>query len=228
MNYLKKLRINERGMILVFLMKQVKYKDILNVENLHIQKHKITCIVGESGSGKTTLLRLLNKLISCDTGEIFYNKQSINDIDSVKLRREVVMLPQSPAIFNGSIKDNLLIGLKFSEKPNVSDDKLYEALKMVNLNKSLNEDAKKLSGGEKQRVALSRVILMKPEVLLLDEPSSALDEDTEHLVIESLANYTKKNNKTLIMVTHSKKVTTLFSNQIIEIKKGIVKNQEGI
>jgi len=141
----------------MFLLKEVKYKDILNIKNLNIQKQKVTSILGESGSGKTTLLRLLNKLISCDTGEIFYNNKSMRDINSIELRREVVMLPQSPAIFSGSIKDNLLIGLKFSEKPDVSDDKLYKVLKMVNLNKELNENAEKLSGGEKQRVALGMI-----------------------------------------------------------------------
>ncbi len=212
----------------MFVLKEIKYKDILNINNLNIKSHKVTCIVGQSGSGKTTLLKLLNKLISPDAGEIFYNDQSINDMDSINLRREVVMLPQSPAIFGGSIKDNLLIGMKFSEKIYPSDDKLYEVLKMVNLKKDLTEDAEKLSGGEKQRVALGRVILMGPEVLLLDEPSSALDEDTEHIIIESLVKYTKKNNKTLIMVTHSKKVATHFSDEIVEMKKGMVMNREGL
>jgi len=227
MNYLKKLKNNHRRSNM-FKLKDIKYKGILNINSLNIKSHKVTCIVGGSGSGKTTLLRLLNKLISPDTGEIFYNDQSINDIESIDLRRAVVMLPQSPAIFSGSIKDNLLIGMKFSEKTYPSDNKLYEVLKMVNLNKDLNEDAERLSGGEKQRVALGRVILMEPEVLLLDEPSSALDEDTEHIIIESLVNYTRKNNKTLIMVTHSKKVATHFSDEVIEIKDGMVKNQEGL
>ena len=222
MNYLRKLKIKGKGMISIFSLKEVKYKDILNIENLSIQERKVTCIVGESGSGKTTLIKLLNKLISPDTGEIFYNYQSINHIDSIKLRREVVMLPQSPAIFRGTIEDNLLIGLKFSEKPQVSDNKLYEVLKMVNLNKDLTEDAETLSGGEKQRVALGRVILMEPEVLLLDEPSSALDEDTENIIINSLVNYARENNKTLIIVTHSKRVAAIFSDHIIEIKKGKV------
>lgn len=209
----------------MFLFKEVLYKNILNVKNLTIKKHAVTSIVGQSGSGKTTLLRLLNKLISCDSGEIFYNNQPLSDINSVDLRRDIVMLPQAPAIFNGSIKDNLLIGLKFSEKSLVSDDKLYEVLTLVNLHKELNQDAEKLSGGEKQRIALSRVILMEPEVLLLDEPSSALDEETEYMIIEALVNYTKKNNKTLIMVTHSKKVANQFSDEVIEIKKDIMINQ---
>lgn len=215
-------------MVSIFLLKNVKYKDILNIENLRIEGHKVTCIVGASGSGKTTLLRLLNKLISSDTGEILYNSNSINNMEAVKLRREVVMLPQSPAIFNGTIRDNLLIGLKFSEKPPVSDTKLSEVLQMVNLSKDLNETPDILSGGEKQRLALGRVILMNPEVLLLDEPSSALDEDTAHLIIDSLVNYSRKNNKTLIMVTHSKKIANTFSDYIIEIKSGEIISEKEV
>ena len=188
----------------------------------------MTSIVGESGSGKTTLLRLLNKLISCTSGEILYDNQTLDNLDSIHLRRNVVMLPQAPAIFSGTIKDNLVIGLKFSEKPLIPDDKLLEILKLVNLNKALSDDAEKLSGGEKQRVALGRVIILKPEVLLLDEPSSALDEDTEHMIIEALVHYTKENNKTLVMVTHSKKIANHFSDDIIEIKDGMVINQEEI
>jgi putative ABC transport system ATP-binding protein len=220
MNCLKRLEIN--GGDSMFLLKEVKYKDILDIKALTIKSHIVTCIVGESGSGKTTLLRLLNKLISCEHGEIYYNNQALTDINAIDLRRNVVMLPQAPAIFKGTIKDNLLIGLTFSEKPQVSEDKLLDALKLVKLNKALEENADKLSGGEKQRLALARVILMEPEVLLLDEPSSALDEATEHLIIESVVRYTKKNNKTLIMVTHSNKVAKDFSDEMIEIKKGML------
>jgi putative ABC transport system ATP-binding protein len=212
----------------MFSFKEVHYKDILNIKNLNIEKHTVTSIVGQSGSGKTTLLRLLNKLISCDSGEILYNSKPLSDIDSVELRRDIVMLPQAPAIFKGSIKDNLLIGLKFSEKSTVSDDKLFEILKLVKLQKELSQDAEKLSGGEKQRIALGRVMLMEPEVLLLDEPSSALDEETEHMIFEALVNYAKENNKSLIMVTHSKKVACQFSDEIIEIKKDTVINQEEV
>lgn len=138
------------------------------------------------------------------------------------------MLPQAPAIFNGTIKDNLLVGLKFSEKPLVSDIKLLETLQLINLHKDLNKTPDTLSGGEKQRLALGRVILMDPDVLLLDEPSSALDEDTEHIIIDSLVKYSRKNNKTLIMVTHSKKVANTFSDYIIEMKNGeIISEKEG-
>ncbi len=208
----------------MFRLECVKYKDILNIKELVIPDNKVTCIIGESGSGKTTLLRLLNKMISCSDGRIFYNDNSVNAIDSVKLRREVVMLPQVPAIFPGSIKDNLLIGLCFSEKPLVNDDKLMDILKTVHLNKALIDDAEKLSGGEKQRLALGRVLLLNPDVFLLDEPSSSLDENTEKIIIEQLVNYTQKNNKTLIMVTHSNKIAESYANNIIKISNGKVLN----
>lgn len=206
----------------MFSFKKVKYKHILDINDLNIEKNKVTCIIGESGSGKSTFLRLLNKLISCDSGEILYKGQPINTINSVELRRNVVMLPQIPVIFPGTVRENLLIGRKFSEKSIVDDEKLHQILKMVHLNKELNDDSEKMSGGEKQRLALGRVILLDPDVFLLDEPSSALDEETENIIIEKLVEYTKEKNKTLIMVTHSKKVAQNYSENIIYIHKGRV------
>lgn len=208
----------------MFRLENVKYKDILDIKQLIIPANKVTCIVGESGSGKTTLLRLLNKMISCTEGEIFYGNEAISTINSIELRRKVVMLPQVPAIFPGTVKDNLLIGLNFSEKQPANDQEVFKVLNMVHLNKSLDEDADKLSGGEKQRLSLGRVLLMNPETFLLDEPSSALDEDTEELIIEKLVYHTKEKNKTLVMVTHSKKIAQAYANTIIEIKNGKVLN----
>ncbi len=206
----------------MFSLREVKYKHILDIKELNIEKSKVTCIIGESGSGKSTLLRLLNKLISCDSGKIMYNGQDLNSCDSVELRRTVVMLSQLPAIFPGTVRDNLLIGLKFAEKPAANDDKLLHVLNMVHLNKGLDDESDPLSGGEKQRLALGRVILLDPEVFLLDEPSSALDEETERFIIENLVAYTKETNKTLIMVTHSKKVAQTYSDNTIELSQGKV------
>ncbi len=212
----------------MFSLRGVKYKDILQIEALDIPGGQVTSIFGESGSGKTTLLRLLNKLASCDRGEIRYNDVPIEEMDSVELRRKVVMLPQSPALFPGSIRDNLLLGLKFAEKPLVSDDRLREALGFIRLNKDLHEDAGKLSGGEKQRVALARVMLLQPEAFLLDEPSSALDEDTEHLIIRALAGHAREHQRTMVMVTHSKRIASEFSDEVVEISGGRIVGQRKV
>ena len=200
----------------------VKYKDILNINELDIPKHKITCIVGESGSGKTTLLRLLNHLISCDEGEIWFQNTPLSQWDPIELRRKVMLLSQMPAIFEGSVRDNLLIGLKLCEKPPVEDSQLRDTLEIVRLHKDLLLDANTLSGGEKQRLAMARVLLLEPQVFLLDEPSSALDEETTQSVMEQFVDYVKGVNKTIIMVTHSKVVVQAFAEYVVEIKKGKV------
>lgn len=211
----------------MFNLYNVKFNTILDINELHISDSKITCILGESGSGKTTLIKLLNKILSPDKGKILFRNKDIEEIDSVSLRREVIMLSQSPPIFPGTIKDNLLAGLRFSEKPLLEDTELLETLEFINLNKNLLDYADNLSGGEKQRLALGRIILMNPEVFLLDEPSSALDEETEKLIIERIVTYIKQNNKTLIMVTHSKKIALLYSDYIIEIKSGKIIDYRG-
>lgn len=211
----------------MFKLRRVKYKDILAIDQLDIRSEVVTCIIGESGSGKTTLLRLLNHLISCDAGEIEVAQKSISDWDPVALRRKVVMLSQTPAIFPGTVKNNLLIGRKFSEKPPLPDALLTDALKRVHLDMALDADSRDLSGGEKQRLALARVLLMEPQILLLDEPSSALDEDTTQFVMREIVHYVKTQQKTLIMVTHSKSVVQDFADDIIEISKGkLVKGRD--
>lgn len=204
----------------MFCFQGVKYKNILDVPELEIPEGQVTSIIGESGSGKTTLMRLLNKLISCSEGEIYYKGKALKEIDSVEHRRRVVMLSQEPAVFPGTVRENLLIGLKFSEKPLVGDEALYKAMETVYLKKDLVENVEKLSGGEKQRLCIARIILMEPEVLLLDEPTSALDETTEEIVIGKLLRYAKSHRSTVIMVTHSKTMAEKFSDIILHIEKG--------
>ena len=201
----------------MFKINQMNYKGILMDLDMTIPEKKVTSILGASGSGKTTLLKLLNKMISPDAGEIYFDGKNIDEIPSVELRRQVVMLSQKPAVFPGSIKDNLEKGLIFSEQPLKASEDLEKVLRQVHLNKSLDTPMDKLSGGEQQRVALGRVMLMDPKVLLLDEPSSALDEKTEKFVIESVVDYVKDKGKTLIMVTHHRTVAKEYSDEIIEI-----------
>ncbi|MHB1405246.1 MAG: ABC transporter ATP-binding protein [Desulfitobacteriaceae bacterium] len=208
----------------MFVLNNVRYKGILDIKHLVLPEHKTSCIVGESGGGKTTLLRLLNNLATCDSGSILWHKQSLYEIDPIELRRRVVMLGQTPVVFDGSVRENLLIGLKFAEKALPGDDALREVLRQVSLKKELEVEAAHLSGGEKQRLALGRVLLMEPEVLLLDEPSSALDEDTEEILIESLVKYVKDKGRTLIMVTHARKIAEKYGEYIVEIEQGLVKS----
>ncbi|OOZ82193.1 ABC transporter ATP-binding protein [Bacillus cereus] len=203
----------------MFILKDVTYKDILHIPYLQIQKEKITCIIGESGSGKSTLLRMLNDLQSPTSGTIEYNGKLISDYPPIQLRRDVVMLGQTPPIFDGTIKNNLLMGLRLSEKPFPNDDILQSALKIVSLEKNLEDNADSLSGGEKQRLAFARIVLMDPPVYLLDEPTSALDSDTERRVMKQFTMLAKEKKKTVIFITHSQQLPEEIADDIIEISK---------
>ena len=212
----------------MFELNRVRYKKILDIPRLFIPAAKVTCIMGESGGGKTTLLKLLNHLISPDSGEVRFLGKNILEYSPVKLRREVVMLPQTPIIFPGNVAHNLNLGLRFAEKPLLPNEKLEEVLEKVNLAKKLDSPTEELSGGEKQRLALARIILMKPPVLLLDEPSSALDEGTEKLVLEAVLNYIRREKKTLVMVTHSRTIAANYADLAVTVNGGCIAGTEEV
>ncbi|HLU36737.1 MAG TPA: ATP-binding cassette domain-containing protein, partial [Thermomicrobiales bacterium] len=159
---------------------------------------------------------------------ILYKGTPISEIDPVRLRRQVVMLPQTPVMFDGTIRDNLLIGLEFSEREPVPDDALHRVLEIMDLRKELEDDAATLSGGEKQRVALGRILVMRPDAALLDEPSSALDEGTERAVIGRLADAARERGVTVVMVTHSRPLAEAVADHLVEIEAGRVVTTNGV
>ncbi len=203
----------------------VEYKNILSIKSLKIFSNKITVVTGSSGSGKTTFLKLFNKLISPNKGNILYKGIPLKKLDSVKLRREVIMTPQFPVIFPGDIKENIIIGLKLTKENIPQDEELLKVLDLVELNKSLYDDPTPLSGGEKKRLSLARALIMNPKVLLLDEPTSSLDEETALSVWKNLIQYVKDNKKSLIAVTHLKQATK-SADVVITIENGRITSYE--
>lgn len=205
----------------MFEIRNIKFRNILDIKFLNIDK-PITCVVGPSGSGKTTLLRMLNRLNVPDEGVILYNNKDISKIDTIMLRRNVVMLGQTPVIYSDNIEDNLQIGLEFSKKLPASKSRMKEILERVELNKKLTDGCGNLSGGEKQRLCLARVMLMDADTYLLDEPSAALDKDTEQFIIDNFSKFVLENNKELIMITHSEQIAQKYNNSIVRIENGEV------
>lgn len=203
----------------------VTFKDIIKIDELQINHNEVTCIIGPSGSGKSTMLKLINKLISPSSGYITYNGKDIANIDPVSYRRRVPMLAQNPLTFKGSIRDNLLIGRKFQDKDLLSDDILNKALASVKLDKSLSTDMENLSGGECQRVSIARLMLLDSQIYLLDEPSSALDDITEDFVIGTMVDMAKREDKTIIYVTHSSEISKKYSDRIIKIVDGEISHE---
>jgi len=202
-----------------FTLKKIKYKNILDIDNLEINENSVS-IIGKSGCGKSTLLKILANIISVDSGEYFIDEKNINEFDSTFIRREITLLSQKPIIYSGSIKDNLVIGLKYQNKIIPNEEKMLELLDIFSIKYSLNNTANNLSLGEQQRICMIRVLLLQSKVYLLDEPTSSLDKETEDIVIKNFFKITKMLDSQVIFVTHNQNLATKYADRIIKIAGG--------
>lgn len=209
----------------MFELKNVQFKNILNIDNLIIDDGGLTMIIGPSGSGKSTLLKMLDDIISPDSGEILYKGDNISSYKAHELRRKIIMQSQFPAIFEGNVRDNLNIARKFSGLSSLDDENLKELLNIVLLDKKLDDEPKDFSGGEKTRLSIARVLAMDAEVYLFDEPTSSLDDETEFNLINKVIQYLKEKNKKIVMVSHSEKLFSL-AEQVIEINNNTASIKE--
>lgn len=192
-------------------------EDVLKINKLSLSS-KMISIEGQSGSGKSTLLRLLNNLDDPASGRILYRDKELISIPPQELRKKIVMVPQNPVMFEGTIRDNLIIGQKISGQSIPSDEELKEMLDLLWIEKDLDTESSDISGGQKQRIALGRVLLMeKAEVYLLDEPSSDLDDKTANHIMKLFIETAGRHNKQVIMVTHDKEVSKKFADNIINM-----------
>ncbi|MFE0504087.1 ABC transporter ATP-binding protein [Peribacillus butanolivorans] len=203
----------------MFRLEKIIYKGILNIDSMKISANRVTCLTGESGAGKTSLLRLLNRMNEPDSGSVFYQDQLLDNLNPIEHRRKVTMLSQTPFTIPGTIEENLQLGLELTDREQKSKAEFVKALDTVQLQKSLSDDAEILSGGEKQRLALARLLLLKPEVYLLDEPTAALDEETELKVMSRFLAEVKRGKGTVIMITHSKQLADICAEKMIILKK---------
>lgn len=187
------------------------FRAVKNV-NLSFEPKKITAIIGPSGCGKSTVLRSFNRmndfvLSSHVEGEVLYHNTNIysNDIDPVQIRRSIGMVFQKPNPFPKSIYDNVAWGAKVNGFVGNMDDLVEETLRMAALWDEVKDDLKKsalaLSGGQQQRLCIARALAVKPEIILMDEPCSALDPIAT-LKIEDLMRDLAQ-NYTIIIVTHN-------------------------
>jgi putative ABC transport system ATP-binding protein len=179
-------------------------------------------VVGPSGSGKSTLLRLLNRLADPDAGRVVYEGRDVRDLDPLALRREVSLVPQLPALIDGTVHDNVayaprLAGRSFDTR---------SCLELAGLDPAFaDRDASRLSVGEQQRVMLARALALEPRVLLLDEPTSALDEAAREAVEGTLRRLRARTGISVVLVTHDIEQARRLADYVVRIESGSITAQ---
>ncbi|MET0614537.1 MAG: phosphate ABC transporter ATP-binding protein [Thermoleophilaceae bacterium] len=176
-----------------------------------------TALLGPSGAGKSTLLRLLNRLADPDEGSVRFHGTDVRELDPLELRRRVGLVPQLPAPVPGSVADNVRFGPQL-EGREVDPE---PPVRLAGLDPSfLDRDASRLSVGEQQRVMLARALALEPEVLLLDEPTAALDGATKAAVEDTLRGL---GGVSLVVVTHDEGQADRLSSHVVRLEEGRVR-----
>ena len=204
-------------------MKNVKFTHkerapILNDASLEIRKNKITALVGPSGSGKSTIVNLLLRLYDVDSGGVYIDGVNIKEYDIFSFLRKIGFVSQETFIHNASVKENIAFGGEYAEQ------EVIEAAKLANVDDFIQQLPEKydtmvgdhgmrLSGGEKQRIAIARAMIRKPEILILDEATSSLDNISENIVQKAINNVSK--NCTTFIIAH--RLSTIQNADVIYV-----------
>jgi len=198
-------------------LKNIKFsytaETVLDIADLSIERNRVTVITGPNGSGKTTLLKILSGLLLPELGEIFFEGTVLLN----RRKRKILLgnstyVHQTPYIFSGSVKRNVTMGMK-------GENKCKGLLEAFDLAKYRNSRASKLSGGEKQKIALARAAGMERNILLLDEPLAHIDSESK-VVIEKILKTMSAEGKTLIIATHDHNFASDMADTIIYMENG--------
>lgn len=198
---------------------------ILHNISIQMEAGDFISVVGPSGSGKSTFLKLCCHLLSPSDGDILYRGKSVNEYNPTDLRKSIAYCFQTPYLFGSTVRDN--INFPFSIR-NIKPDqnRINELFSMFQMTTGyLEKNVKNLSGGEKQRIALIRSLLFKPELLLLDEITSALDTENTQIV-ENVIKALNKEGITVLWITHNPEQSRKYANKLLTIEAGEIKSLE--
>lgn len=203
---------------------QYSGRTVLDIQNFEVKEGEALALLGPNGSGKSTLLRILAFLEKPTKGRVYYDGKMVNE-PSFAHRREVTLLLQNSPLLKRSVEENLYYGLKVRGKTSNMQEKVRTALEMVGLNPQKFAKRKwfELSGGEAQRVALASRLILKPRVLLLDEPTSSVDSESAKVMKEAILKAKSQWGSTLVIVSHdlawiyqvTERALSLFNGKLI-------------
>ncbi len=203
--------------------KKIYDREVLRVDQLVLKKGCIYGVIGPSGAGKSTLLRIINLLTPPSEGVVFYEGNPVpsNKQDQLKLQRRMAMVFQKTLLFRDSVWNNVAYGLKargFSKEE--TKQRVDHLLEQVGLSEYSTRRADTLSGGEAQRVAITRAVAFEPDLLLLDEPTANLDPSNIEQIEKMITTMAQDRDITIVMVTHNIFQARRIADQVIFINQG--------
>ncbi|UUV20077.1 betaine/proline/choline family ABC transporter ATP-binding protein (plasmid) [Fusobacteria bacterium ZRK30] len=203
--------------------KNFEKTEVIKNVSIDFENGKFYCLIGESGCGKTTLMKLINKLIESSSGEILIDGKDINDYNPVLLRQKIGYVIQKVGLFpHMTIGENIEIVpsiLKWDK--NKAKERTLELLELMDLDETYyNRYPEELSGGQQQRIGIARALAIDPDIILMDEPFSALDPITRENLQDELISLQEKLKKTIIFVTHDMDEALKLADKIAILKEG--------
>jgi tungstate transport system ATP-binding protein len=197
---------------------------VLQVSSLDIQEGEVLAVIGPNGAGKSTLLLVLGRLLHPDEGQVYFRGRPIEQENELTYRRRIALVLQEPLLMHQSVFDNVAAGLKFRGFPRTDiKQRTNEWLERLEIGHLRNRPAQRLSGGEAQRTSLARAFALQPELLLLDEPFSALDAPTRLRLLQDLHTLLSQTSITTVFITHDLDEALLLGDRVAVLLGGVLR-----
>ena len=197
---------------------------VLQVEALDICEGEVLAVIGPNGAGKSTLLLVLARLLQPHAGQVYFRGTAMEQENELTYRRRIALVLQEPLLMHQSVFDNIATGLRFRGLPHSEvKSRSDEWLKRLDIYPLRNRPAHRLSGGEAQRASLARAFVLQPELLLLDEPFSALDAPTRTRLLQDLHALLSQTNITTIFITHDLDEALLLGDRVAVLLGGVLR-----
>ena len=196
-------------------------RSVVEIKALTVEKGEILAVIGPNGAGKSSLLLAMARLLQPDKGELWWDGVSLKEISSLTYRRRIGLVLQEPLLLDLPVFGNVALGLRFRGTPAAEvNEKVARWLKRLGIEALRERPGSQLSGGEAQRVSLARAFVLNPELLLLDEPFSALDSPTRLRLLEDLKAILAETGTTTILITHDLKEASRLASRVADMLDG--------
>jgi tungstate transport system ATP-binding protein len=200
---------------------------VLDIESLSVPMGEVLAIVGPNGAGKSTLFLVLARLLKAGRGQIIFKGQPIDFFHALEYRRQMALVLQEPLLMDMSVYENAALGLKFRGRSSTEiGDRVTHWLKRLGVAHLSDRPARKLSGGEAQRVSLARAFVLEPNLLLLDEPFTSLDSPTRVRLLEDLKSVLTETKMTTIFITHDLQEAVKLATRMTVILDGRIEQSD--